>query len=296
MKHLSVFKICATIVAISFASLFVFFATNMVHTNVVNYASSLNFPFIFACFPHLFLAIEMVIFAFYKYRFSRLDEEYKNRHIFSYSLQFIVISSLSIVFTILSGTIAYNNFLIDNPYPYVLIISLVVHLIIIFFSSLSLVATLKNKDDFKKKEYKTSYIFKTAGLGILLFFAFNRLGAFINAFFYMEYHHFFFTLLFYLSLCVPLACLILMQLNNKMSKKFKIISWSILLAFSLITGLYTLITGINDPLLVSLVSASMAIERLATLPIDAILLYGVNFIIPIVYLLISIIKQEKKEL
>ena len=112
----------------------------------------------------------------------------------------------------------------------------------------------------------------------------------------MEYHHFFFTILFYLSLCVPLACLILMQLNNKMSKKFKIISWSVLLAFSLVTGLYTLITGINDPLLVSLVSASMAIERLATLPIDAILLYGVNFIIPIMYLLISIIKQEKKEL
>ena len=72
------------------------------------------------------------------------------------------------------------------------------------------------------------------------------------------------------------------------------IVWFTFLGVNLIAALYVIIVGINEPLLISLVSASMPLERLITFPIDAILLYGVNILLPIGRI-IYIYKNRKVE-
>ncbi len=283
-----IYHVIAFAIYLLVASFLNFYGTNCIFCNVVNYENTLNFPFIFATLPWLFLAIELVTFLIFLVRLLRMDISFRSHHIKVYCIQFFVYSALGIIFSIV-GMIIHKNILFDNPFPGVLLVLIITHLLI----SGAAVFTffhLKHNPLCEKDErftYPKSYIFKTAALSIFTYFALNRFGAFLQSFFYMEYAHFFFTILFYLSLISPLLMLIAfinpsLEIKSKDNYfKQEVIVWCSFLAYNLLTGLYVIITGLTNPLLISLVSAAMPLERLITFPIDAIMLYGLNILFPI---------------
>ncbi len=294
-----IYHIIAFVVYLLVASFLVFYGTNCFFTNVVNYENSLNFPFVFATFPWLFLAIEFATSLIFLVRLLRMDISYRSHHIKVYSIQFFVYSALGVIFAIV-GMIIHKNILFDNPFPGVLLILTIVHLLICGGAVFSYFHLKKNPlcEKEERFSYTKSYGFKSALLGIFTFFALNRFGAFLQSFFYMEYAHFFFTILFYLSLISPLFMLIAfvnpsLEIKSKDNYfKQEVIVWCSFLAYNLATGLYVIITGLTNPLLISLVSAAMPLERLITFPIDAIMLYGLNILFPIGRL-IYLYRKEK---
>ncbi len=282
------YHVIAFVIYLLLASFLVFYGLNCFFTNVVNYENNLNFPFIFATLPWLLLVIELTASLIFFARLLRMDNSYRSRHIKVYSVQFFIYSALGVIFSIV-GMIIHKNILFDNPFPGVLLILTIVHLLICGASVFAYFHIKHNplSENEERFTYKASYGFKTAGLALFTFFALNRFGAFMQSFFYMEYAHFFFTILFYLSLISPLLMLIAFtnpSLGIKSEKNYfkqEVIVWCSFLAYNLITGLYVIITGLTNPLLISLVSAAMPLERLITFPIDAIFLYGLNIIFPI---------------
>lgn len=295
------YDVIAIVLYLLLGSFFVFFASNAFFCNVVNYVNKLNYPYVFATLPLFTLAIEVVAFLIFLVRFLRLDVIYRSHHIRTYCIHFFVYSCVGLLFSLIA-MIVYKDPLFSNPFPGVLLVFLLIHLAIIIFVSICFFYSKKHprNDSEERFIYGGKYCFYSALLGVFTFFAMNRFGAFIQSFFYMEYRHFWLTILFYLSLCAPL--LMLVALINPMlgitSKehyfKQENIVWFTFLGVNLATALYVIIVGINEPLLISLVSASMPLERLITFPIDAILLYGVNILLPIGRI-IYIYKNRKVE-
>ena len=293
------YHVIAFVVYLLLGSFLVFYGVNCFFTNVVNYENNLNFPFLFATLPWLFLSIEIATSLIFFVRLLRMDNSFRSRHIKVYAVQFFIYSLLGVIFSIV-GMIVHKNMLFNNPFPGVLLVLIVVHLLICGASVFAFMHIKKNPLSEKEERftYTKSYGFKTAGLGILTFFALNRFGAFLQSFFYMEYAYFFFTILFYLSLISPLLMLIAFanpSLGIKSEKNYfkqELIVWCSFLVFNLITALYVIIVGLTNPLLISLVSAAMPLERLITFPIDAIMLYSLNILFPIIRI-IYLYRKEK---
>ena len=295
MKKRSIY-IVVSILFILCASFFVFFATNAFLTNVLNYMNNFNFPYIFGTIPLLSFAFEITTLIIFVERFFRLDKDYRVVHTKAYSIQLIVHSSIGLICSIIAMVVVKDVFF-SNPFPGVLFIFALIHLLIISLMVFYLIYAKKINllENAKRYKYGFKHVIVTITLSIFTFFALNRFGAFLQSFFYMEYSYFWFTLPFYLSLISPLLMLILLIYNKfkAVSYKKNMLFWCLFLVYNLATGLYVIIVGTNNPLLISLVSAAMPIERLATTPIDAILLYGLNLLLPMVKIVLLIKDKDK---
>ncbi len=286
MRQAKVRDIIILALVLLLGSFFVFFATNCFITIIFNYEANWHFPYIFAVIPHLIFAIEFVTFLIFFTRYLRCEEEYRKHLVKVYAWQFIVHSLIGLVMTILGGTVSYHNFLINNPYPGVLIVCLLTNIVIGALAAFVLIKVSINGKEELKKPMKVSHVFFTIGASLFTFFAFNRFGAFLWSFIYMDYSRFWFTLPFYLSLLVPIVILFafinpVMGIKAKSFKRAEFIIWPCILLFSLCTCLYVVLIGAKDPSMTSLTSAAMPISRIATKPIDGILLYGVNILMPL---------------
>ncbi|MCQ2793094.1 MAG: hypothetical protein MJ221_01550 [Bacilli bacterium] len=298
MKKMKTPDIIALILVFFLGSAFMFFAVNCFITIIFNYEAKFNFPYIFGILPHLVFAIELVTFLIFLCRYLSMEPQYRDHHVKVYMRQFLIYSLIGLILTILGGTIGYN-FLIDNPYPGVLIVCLIMNIIIGGFALTCLIKLRRKEEKSQKLTYKAWYGWFTAAISLLIFFALFRFGAFLWSFFYMDYSKFLLTLPFYISLLVPVACLVLLELPRlgyklEHFKRNQIIAWSIVLAIGLATSLYTIIVGIKNPELISLISAAMPIERIASKPLEIIVLVGVNTLIPLGKLLQIIIKKDKQ--
>lgn len=286
MKKAKYYDIIAISVFIVLASVVVFMATNMLMSDVANYENGFSGKLVISTIPFFVFVVEIISFLIFFVRYLNRSQIYRNSQIRSYSIQFVVHSFIGIVTTILAGTLVYGSFLAPYPFSGALIIALIVH--ILFFSFSLFVAIYMGVHRLPEEEryvYGFSHVFMTILWAVFAFFALNKLGAFFYSFFYMDYQYFWFTIIFYISLLSPaliLLYLTLVKLGMKATnfKKQEIIVWSNLLSLGLIGAIYTTIVGSQNPLLVSLISPAMPIERLLTIPVEAILLYGVSIIVP----------------
>ena len=252
--------------------------------------------------PIFTLALEVVAFLIFLIRFLRLDIIYRNHHIRTYCIHFFVYSLIGFIFSIIA-MIIYKDPFFSNPFPGVLLVFLLIHLAIIIFTIVCFFISKNHprNDSEERFIYGAKYCFYSALISLFTFFAMNRFGAFLQAFFYMEYRHFFLTILFYLSLTLPLLMLValinpLLGISSKNNYfKQENIVWFSFLGVNLIMAIYVIIIGINEPLLISLVSASMPLERLITFPVDAIMLYGLNILLPIGRLIYLYIHRKVEE-
>lgn len=277
-----------------------FFAMNCFITTIFNYESKFNYPIIFATLPHLILIIEITSFIVGFVRMIKYDRKYLAHHGKIYSIQFIVYSSLAIIFTILAGLISYRgNFLIDNPFPGVLIVLLVFNIIVLGLAIYFLTLSSKGfKNGGEVRHSSHMHRFWTVLLVLFVTFAFNRFGAFWASFIYMDYNQFGLLFPFFISLNIPMVILVFFLLEylgvgfkTKLSKN---IDLCICFVLGITSAIYSIYQCRTNPLFISLSSAAMPLERIATLPIDQVLLFGVCIILPIVKIVFFVLPKKNK--
>ena len=299
MKKMKFYDVIGLIIYVIFTSLVTFLCANMIYSDISNYANGFA-KLDLATLPHLMLCINLISFGFFFIRYLKLDEKYRFNHKKAYFIQFIVYSFIGLISSIITGTYVYGDYLAPYPYNGAIIVITLLHLLILSFSVFALIKNLKNKPESSEKNKSSiCHILLTIPLSIFAFIAFFRLGTFIAMPFYVDYNHFWYTFPFYLAIIIPFLILMMFS-KESLGIKFKndflasIIIYGVLFLIGIGLTLYTWINSYYDTLLISLISPAMPLERLMSFPIEAILIFGLNFIIPLGKIIYLLIKRFKK--
>ena len=217
----------------------------------------------------------------------------------TYSWIMTAFAILAIAAVFYSAGNVYDSILAPYPFPGYLIIALIFQILVIIAGIIIRIKVRKNmEDDPKKRKLRFGYIGYTILLCGLIFFSFNRFGALLWSPVYIHRETFYMTLPFYLSLLLPMALLVHTIFYifgfDKKHPQFGIIYAIIILVCNIILAGAVAIIGTHNTLFISVISPALAIERLATLPIDTILHHAVVLFYGIYELRYSIQKSKGK--
>lgn len=259
-------------------SFLAFYSTNLVMNAISNKDTAGFFLELLMPFSALIIAIDFVVASFFFVRLY-LHPTHARRMMFVYSITLISLSVLGILFDILSGVLVYRSFVKPYPFAGAPIIFLLWHLAVI---ALGLVTIFYFKD---KTEYddifihKTTpqYVLLTALFSLIVFFAFNRFGAFLWSPSYIQMRTLYNTYPFYMSLILPLGIIVIDVLYifnifnspNKANAGIAIASGTGVL--SLFFMIQFISRSMRDQAFLAAISPAVPIERLLTIPIDTIL-------------------------
>lgn len=284
-------------------SMVTYFAMNAFWADIANAAVGFNFPYCFATVPIFTIALFLITFFIFFVRYLTYPKEEKMLLVMHYAKLFIIYSAIGLIFTIICATpLVYGSCLTPCPFPGSLIVYFVVHALIIAANILLLVKMkgALNENDKKHKNNWKSVLY-TIFISLFVFIAFDRCGAAIISPTYIEWSKLYLTWFFFLSLLMPmfvLITLILFKLNHLDLKNYLVrtIIWSVFSVVCIALTIATVITGTNNSIMVSLISPAMPIERLATIPIDFIVLYipvDVLALAELIKAIILLIKNKK---
>lgn len=283
MIKIKFYDIIAVIVYILGGSLITFNAGNLFFSDISNFASGSRLTLI-ATIPHFMFMFMIITLGFFFIRYRRLEDKYRMRFKKFYFLLFIIFSAIGVATSILSGTFVYGSFLAPYPYNGAILVCFFVHVLILVFSIISYLKNNKKVDfNNEKMPYKKSYIWLSIVFVLFAFVAFYRLGACISALIYTDYRYFAYTFIFYFSCIIPMVLLIFISISkiHKFERLTSILFYSITLLVAVICAVYVISEGTTNPLLISLISPAMPLERLATLPMEVVVLYGISVILPL---------------
>lgn len=300
MKKIHLFLLLAIVTLIG--SIATYYTTNLLLTDLLNYESEFyyfaNEPhtiYLPASFPGFVIAIYFIVAAMFIVRYQR----HQNRlgiMLKHYSIVYMVLSILGIVFTIITGAVVYKSFIKPYPFTGYTIICLIIHLLMLLASIL---IHIKNRNTPKVEEAimrgtrLIKFILYSILLYIVVYVSFYRLGSFLLAFESMEWSALYLTFPFYISLLLPVSLLLILVLNifGYTQKKLTlgVLLTVVVLLLSVITGLSTFIIGMNNTLFVSSVSHALPLERMMSLPMDVVIHFGFMIIFSI-YVLATTIK------
>ncbi len=292
MKKIKFYDIITVIIYIIGGSLITFNAGNLFFSDISNYASGSRLTII-ATFPHFMFMFMIITLGFFFVRYRRLEDKYRLHFKKYYFLLFMIFSAIGVVTSILSGTIVYGSFLAPYPFNGAVLICFIIHLLILAFSVIAYTKNNKKVDYvIEKMPYKKSYIWLSIAFVLFAFVAFYRLGASISAIIYTDYRYFAYTFLFYFSCIIPMVLLLYISISkiHEFNNLTNILFYSITLLVGLICAIYVISEGTTNPLLISLISPAMPLERLATLPMESVVLYGLCILVPFGKLLSYLIK------
>lgn len=297
--------ICITIILL-IGSLVTYFAMNLFWSDIANGAQAFNFPYCFATLPLLSISLIMIAFCIFFSRYVSSPNEERMYLVKHYAKIFLAFSIVGLISTIICCTpLVYGSFLTPCPFPGSLIVYFIIFILLLGVNILLFVKVKKAiTENDKKRKLTVSYCLYTVVIALFTFVAFDRCGAALISPSYIEWNRLDLTWSFYFSLLMPMIVLIVMILFklghlDLKNYKLRIIIWSILFIVGLSLAISTMITGINNSLMVSLISPAMPIERLATIPIDFIALYVPIVFISLGKLIISIVllfKERKKKI
>ena len=294
---LSIIKYLVIALLVLVGSYVTYYAMNLFWADVANAAMGFNFPLTLATLPCLMIALEFVLGAIFLVRFDNYEAKFRKYLIKRYSIVGLAFSGVGLVTAIVAALAVYKSIMAPVPFPGAFIVYIAVHVLVI--TALVLIL-MRNKIADADEKVKTTHKYRiyTAAIALFTFIAFDRCGAALASPAYIEWSRLDLTWFFYLSLFLPLAVLVVLtlyktgRLNNA---KGRLIAWGVLTGCAVILCAAVAITGMNEPLLVSLVSPAMPVERLATFPVDFIFLYVPAVVISVVELVLSIVKATKKQ-
>ena len=266
-------------------SIFAFYSFNFIFSLICNYRS--NFvPTLIGLVPvFMFMLITVtILIALYYYLIKNRKDSYFVRQ---YSIICGSFALVGVIFSILSGTVAYHGFFkryIVFGYPFgMLIIHTLLLAVFVYLAVISIIDIKKNSPE-KTFEFEKHHNLKMFGIVILTLYALERLGGFTLLPVYFSSYDGIYVLPYYIQLIVPAFILFvfLMHRNNIVSKK---VSWIMLLVstlYSVASLIYIIvISHDNYPIIVNPLTPVLQFERLITFPIGTIILYGVSILIPI---------------
>jgi len=256
-------------------SMCTFYMMNLLLSDLSNMFYGTHDAYIIASFPGFFLSLYFVLAEIFVFRFY-YRPKYRKSLILTYLIIAACFAVCGIIMSILTGTIIYHSFFTPYPFWGYTIICLIVHAAVLAGSIILHIKFKKElPNDETKRPISIQYVLFSSVLSILVFFTFDRFGAFLLAPIYVHWRTLYLTFPFYLSLLLPLAELVHTVLYMfDYFKKRPVIGfvYSIVMVIADVVLLSAVILlGYNFPQFISAVSPALALERLATKPLDIIL-------------------------
>lgn len=199
----------------------------------------------------------------------------------------IIVASFSLVglvFSILCGTVIYGSFVKDYVFKCYPLIMTIVHSAMLVGAGYLIVVSSINIVQEKEEKQKVPFLYhlRNFGIGVLLLFALNRLGAFVLLPFYWSDYDGVYVLPYLFQLLMPSVILITYIVHEDFLRNRKVtmaLSYSVI-GYSLFSMIYMILMSKGHyPLTINGLTAIQLFERLVTYPIDAYLLYGVSFLL-----------------
>ncbi len=282
-------------------SIITFYAFNLIFTVVANHealdiVSLSGLPLI------LFMVILVIILmASWRYFQRKETDLYYARY---YSILVGILSVVGLGLSIFTSAGIYHNFV--GPYvfkAYPLIMIIVYSLLIMGCGGLIYFITKTIKEENIEKNYKGSLLYglREAGLGVLITYALERLGAFVLLPIYFSTYDGAVTIPYIIQLIIP-AFVVFIYITHEYfgaNRKRTFILSCIAFGYSLFSLIYMiLVSKGNYPLTINSLTAIQQFERLVTYPISAIILYAVSLILPFLNGLnngILLLKEKKNK-
>lgn len=273
-------------------SIVTFYTTNFIMSDVGNYTYGYNGFYYLASIPGFVFALEFVTFTMLIIR-TYIRPQYRKRTILHYIRILVFFSIIGFVGAILAGTFAYHSFIKPYPFPFYLIISLVIHGFIIVYGIYSHISLNRRMDeDTERKKMTIGYILYSFILPLVIFFAYNRFGALLLSPIYIQGLTFNMTWPLYLWLAAPM--LILLYILFKAFNIFKSINdqicyLTLYIIFTVTLGISCIITGKSNPLFIAVISPAFGLDRLGTYPYIFILHFVQTIVFGLYFLIRDII-------
>jgi len=259
-------------------SFLAFYSTNLVMNAISNKDTPGFFLELLMPLTALVIAIDFIVASFFFVRIY-LHPTHARRMMFVYSLTLIILSVLGILFDILSCVLVYKSFIKPYPFAGAPIIFMLWHLAVIAFG-LVVIFRFKDKteyDDIFIHKTTVPYVLLTALYGLIVFFAYNRFGAFLWSPTYVQLRTLYSTYPFYISLMLPLLIIVIdilyifniFNTQNKANVGIAIASGSGVL--SLFFMIQFISRSMRDQAFLAAISPAVPLERLTTIPFDTIL-------------------------
>ena len=256
-------------------SICAFYMTNLLLSDLGNMFYGVHDAYIVSSFPGFFIALYFILGAFFVYRYF-YRPEFKRRTILTYLFIASCFALIGIITSIITGISIYKNFFAPYPFWGYTIICLIIHILVLLCSIfLNILIRKKLPKDESKKRMSILYILINIISAILVFFAFNRLGAFLISPIYIYWRNLYLTFPFYLSLLLPMAelvHLILFKFDYFDAKpKAGFIYSIVMIILDVVLLSIVIILGYNFSEFVSAISPALGLERLATAPLVIVL-------------------------
>lgn len=254
-------------------SVICYYATNLILADVINYSYGWNGLNILASIPGVMFAVDTVCATVFVIRYYKNNKN-KKRTLSLYIKLMIIFSIIGILGSIAASTFSYDSITVSYPFPYYLIISIVLHAIIIIILTIISSKVLKNmEEDEEKKKISFGYFLYSVFLPCFVFYSYNRLGAVLLSFTYIQTSTIHMTWSLFVWLLIPIMILyyiISAEFDVYQSISIQVIQ---LLAFGLLNlslGASYYITSSHNSLYISSISPAFGLDRMLAFPLIAI--------------------------
>ena len=278
-------------------SFMTFYVSNMIFSDVGNTFYGLHDTFFVGSIPGFMIVPDVVLATLFVIRYY-MRPKFRRKMVKLYTTLLAVFSVIGIATAVYAGAKLYDSFLEPYPFPGYVVISIVVHALLLAGAIYVKAALVKKMpEDPAKRKIQVGYVIYTLVLAILIFFAYNRLGALLWMPVYVHARTLYMTFPFYIWLLVPMALLAHVGFRvfdtYDRIKNGDIINLIIVLCAHTILSAVVIYLGMNNTQFISAISPALALERLATMPIDTILQVGLGYVFGIYFLINSIVFKKK---
>jgi len=266
------------VIIMIFGSLTTFYGMNLLMSDLANMFYTSLSQDIISSLPLFIIALDFVLATLFVIRlYKHFDQKRALVNLYANLLE--INSVVGIVTALLSGWIVYHDFMAPYPFPYYVLVCVILHTILLgvaLWADLSLKKKLEEDTDHRK--IKPKYVGYTIVLWLLTLFSYNRFGALLCAPVYVQLRTLDLTFPFYISLLLPLALLIYVIGNflgwYKKNPKIAVIFPVIVLVLDIVFCVWVVYLGTSNTQFISAISPALGLERLATKPVDTILQFG----------------------
>lgn len=279
--------------------IFTFFGANLLWSDVANMGYGVKDANIIASFPLVMTFCQAILGVIYLSRYIRRPQYVKSMTK-KYLIIFMCFSLVGIVTSIMSGVMIYHSFVKPYPIPAYCLTMIIINVIFIASGVYFYILTCKKmKDDETKRKFNIFYVLYTFATSIIMFFVFERFGAFLYFPFFIEWSTINLTWPFAITLLVPMSMAVQMFLYNYPKYNEKPLGGLIFAIVNLVLGVSSNVAmGIIEyynTKAVSAVSPAMAIGRLDCSTITFKLVCGFTLIIGFICLAKAILVFVKSK-
>ena len=251
-----------------------FYGLNLLFSDMANMFMASITVDIVSSLPGFIFSLDFILMTIYVIRLIRRPQ-YRKRMTLTYLIILGVFSLLGVITSILSGVLVYGSLVAAYPFKGYMIICLVIHSLLLFFSVGAYYNAYKAMpEDEKRRKMSVHYVLYTVVLSIFICFAYYRLGAVLLSPMFIHWRTLYLTWPFYLSMLIPTAILVHTLLYvfgiYQEHPRGGIIHAGVCLGMSVALCLTVILLGMNNTQFISAVSPVLPLERLASLPIDTI--------------------------